>query len=76
MRPVMVFEWWRPEGSPFYTPFEKRALGAGNFHQFGCDCMESVDSIGTFSTAIVEMPDGEVRNVPVDLIRFDDSGER
>ncbi len=69
-RPVTVFEWWRPERTEHYHPYEKREVGAGNFHQFGLDCTEE----GTFSTAIVEMPDGSVLNVEVGLIRFDDDG--
>jgi len=71
-RPVTVFEWWRPGNALYSAPFEKRAVGAGNFHQFGFDCTETSESIGTYSTAIVEMPNGEVKNVPVELIRFDD----
>jgi len=68
-RPVTVFEWWRPKEALYDTPFEKREIGAGNFHQFGVNCEEGA---GNYSTAIVEMPNGEVKNVPVDLIRFDD----
>ncbi len=71
-RPVTIFEWWRPEDSALSTPFKKRELGKGNFHQFGNDVFEEQDSVATFSTAIVEMPDGTVKNVEVEMIRFDD----
>jgi len=70
-RPVMVFEYFRPEGS---TVLEKREIGAGNFHQFGVDHEDYQDGPGNFSTAIVEMPDGTIKNVPVEMIRFDDDG--
>lgn len=73
-RPVTVFEYWRPEGSSYDTRFQMREAGAGNFHQFGLNCVESENGIGTYSTAIIEMPDGTVKNIDVELIRFDDDG--
>ena len=62
-RRVMVFK-WRDRG--------RVEVGAGNFHQFGTDCEEFEDGGFSFSTAIVEMRDGNVVNVLVELIRFDD----
>ena len=41
------------------------------FHQFGCDYEED-ENFGNFSTAIVELIDGTVQNVPVELIKFID----
>jgi hypothetical protein len=72
-RPVTVFEWWRPDDAGYKEPFQKREIGAGNFHQFGLNCVESDQSIGTYTSAIVEMPDGHVKNVDIELIRFDDA---
>jgi len=71
-RPVSVFKWSRPEGSKYNAPFEKEFVGQGKFHQFGSDYEEFDSGAGNFSTAIVEMPDGHVLNIHVDLIRFDD----
>ncbi len=49
---------------------EKVAVGNGIFHEFGCDFEEFEGGPGNFSTAIIEMPDGSLRNVPVELIVF------
>lgn len=70
-RPVTVFEWWRPEGSKLNVPYEKRRISAGAFHQFGTDYEEFENGAANYSTAIVELPDGNVVNVAVALIRFE-----
>ena len=44
--------------------------GHGIFHQWGVDYEEFENGAGNHSTAIVEMPDGSVKNVPVELIVF------
>lgn len=71
-RPVSVFKWHRPEGSLYDQPYNKEFVGKGKFHQFGVDYEELEGGVGDYSTAIVEMLDGSVENVPVNLIRFDD----
>lgn len=48
----------------------QKVVGTGTFHQFGLDYNEYEEGPGTFSVAIVEMPDGTIENVPVDHIRF------
>lgn len=40
------------------------------FHQFGCDFEEFEMGPGNYSTAIIELDDGSVRNVPVNHINF------
>lgn len=70
MRKVIVYEWYRPEDADYKTPFEKKEVGKGVFHQFGMDCTETDNSIGNFSTAIIELKDGTVENIPVELIKF------
>jgi len=69
MRKCVVYEWKRKieDGKSF---LEKVAVGNGTFHQFGCDYEEFETGPGNYSTAIVEMPDGSVANVPVELIVF------
>ena len=66
-RKVVVFKYDRPKGQIHY---DKVPVGPGIFHQFGVDYEEFETGPGNFSTAIVEMPDGTVQNVPVELIVF------
>ena len=44
----------------------------GHFHAWGVDYEEFETGAGNFSTAIVELENGEVINERADLIRFDD----
>jgi len=67
MRKVVVYEYKRAKGQMAY---EKVAVGHGLFHQFGVNYEEFETGPGNFTTAVVEMPDGEVKNVPVELIVF------
>jgi len=46
----------------------KVAIGEGIFRAFGCAYEELPEGVGNFSTAIVEMPDGQIKNVSVELI--------
>ena len=62
-RKVIVYEYQPPEG-------QKVAVGRGLLLQFGCDFEECQDGVGNYTTAVVEMPDGEVKNVPVEMIVF------
>jgi hypothetical protein len=49
----------------------KRVLkGEAIFHQFGCNYEEFESGPGNFSTAIIELPDGTVLNIPVEDIAF------
>ena len=67
MRKVIVFKYHRPEGQ---THYDKKPIGKGMFHQWGCDYEEFETGAGNFSTAIVEMEDGEVKNIPAEMIKF------
>ncbi len=66
-RKVVVYEWQKIKGQ---TRCEKVHIGNGIFHQFGVDYEEFDQGPGNFSTAIVEMYDGTVKNVPVEMIVF------
>jgi len=66
-RKVVVYE-YQPVKNQTYS--EKVFVGNGTFLQFGVDYEELQSGAGTYSTAIVEMPDGSVRNVPVENIVF------
>lgn len=69
MRNVLVYKLDYDNRDEKFRP-TKVPVGSGKFHQFGVDYEELNDGVGNFSTAIVEMPDGKVVNVPVDLIEF------
>ena len=49
---------------------KKEYVCDGIFHQFGCDFEEFESGPGNFSTAIVELVNGEVKNVDAELIVF------
>lgn len=66
-RKVVVYEWQKVKGQHYN---EKVSVGHGLFHQFGVEYEEFETGPGNYSTAIIEMPDGSVRNVPVELIVF------
>lgn len=61
---------YRYEKKPGTNEFRKVEDCIGIFHQFGVGCEEYDNGAGNFSTAIVEIENGEVRNVPVELIKF------
>jgi hypothetical protein len=42
----------------------------GKFISFGVDYDERHEGVGNFSTAIIEMDDGTVRNIYVERIKF------
>ncbi len=44
--------------------------GEGIFAQYGTDFEEHSGDLCSVSSAIVEMPDGRVRNMPLHMIRF------
>ncbi len=66
-RKVAVYEYQRAKGESY---FEKICIGHGIFHQFGVDYEGFESGPGNYSTAIVEMPGGAMKNVPVELIVF------
>ena len=72
-RPVAVYEWYRPDDAAYNAPFTKRFVGDAKFHQFGVDYEQFDSGVGNFTVAIVEMYDGSVMSVPVDLIKFADA---
>ena len=69
-RKVVVYEYQRKSGSGYIEP-SKIEIGKGKLLSFGIDYEELTCAVGTFSTAIVEMEDGSVKNVPVENIKFE-----
>jgi hypothetical protein len=53
-----------------YEQSELKPQGEAIFHQFGCDYEEFESGPGNFSTAIIELPDGTVKNIPIEWIKF------
>ena len=67
MRKVKVFKIHWSTGT---QSMEKELVGIGEFHQFGADYEEFETGPGNYTTAIVEMPDGTIHNVPAEQIQF------
>lgn len=77
-RKAKIFEWKRAvdkdgkekrnELDQIYN--EKVKTGVGLFHQWGNGYEEFETGPGNFSTAIIEMEDGTIKNVPCDMIQF------
>jgi hypothetical protein len=63
------FDSWK-DGIGTYPRYELQPTGKGVFIQYGVDYEEFENGPGNYSTAIVEMKDGTVKNVPVHQIRF------
>jgi hypothetical protein len=68
-RKVVVYEWRKRDDGKCY---EKVPIGNGIFHGFGVDFEEFEAGPGNYSTAIVELPDGSIKNVHVEMIVFND----
>ena len=67
MRKVIYSEYkWSPE----VKRNVKVEVGEAVFHQFGVEYEEFEGGPGMYSTAIIELPDGSVLNIPAALIRF------
>lgn len=50
--------------------WELKEMGTALFHQFGCDIDDNRETLASYSTAIIELPDGTVKNIRADMIRF------
>lgn len=69
-RPVIYYEYEQKEPG---QPAEKVEKGTATFHQWGMDYNEFETGPGSFSTAIIELGDGTVKNVDCEMIRFVDA---
>ncbi len=66
-RKVIVYEYKKVKGQAHW---DKEYIGNGTFHKWGVDYEEFETGPGNYSTAIIEMPDGSIKNVPVEMIVF------
>ena len=71
-RKVITYKWEKVKNESYYEIIEN---GIGTFIKYGVDYNEHDSGPGNFSTAIVEMPDGSVKNLPLNLIKFLDVRE-
>ena len=61
----------KSEAPPYGTShWEEQSIGIGKFVMYGLDCDEAENGIASFTSAIVEMPDGTVENVCTNMIKF------
>jgi hypothetical protein len=65
-----IVEYCEYEIPPDGIKYERTSKGDAIFHEFGVDYEEFETGPGNFSTAIIELPDGSVKNIPVDQIKF------
>lgn len=72
MRKVRIL---KREYNPALRKYVQATEAEGEFHQFGSSFAEYENGAVQFSTAIVELPDGTIRNVDADMIQFLDKGE-
>lgn len=64
MKRVKYYEYEREKGEIYYEPVWKEEA---TFIKFGLD---SNDDGGTFTTGILQLDDGSMRNVPIEQIVF------
>ena len=70
-RPVTVFD--KKWGATGWERGDE--IGNGQFHQWGSDYEEFETGPGNYTTAIIEMDDGEILTPFPGMIRFDDVEE-
>jgi len=67
MRKVIYSEYKRQDGENYSSLVE---VGEATFHQFGVDYEEFDCGPANFTTAVIELDDGVIKNVPVETIKF------
>jgi len=71
MKKVIYSEYVKGTNGPLETLFlELQEKGEAEFLDFGIDYEQYDTSCGMFSTAIIKLEDGTVKNIPVEHIRF------
>ena len=58
---------WNTEARKY---IKEEQPGTALFHSFGYDVVENNSGFATLSTAIIELEDGSVKNIPVENIKF------
>jgi hypothetical protein len=70
MRPVEFYKYVRDDNTKKYDLVKE---GEAKFHQFGCNYEEFESGAGNYTTAVIELEDGSIKNIPVELIKFLDA---
>jgi hypothetical protein len=70
MRKVQIFKTVQVKNEKGGFDYPRVEDCIAKFHYFGCDYEEFETGPGNFSTAICELEDGSVRNVPLHMIKF------
>jgi len=52
------------------TYWELEEQGEAYFHQWGSNYEEFESGAGNYTTAIIELDDGQIKNIPAEHIRF------
>lgn len=60
----------KPKSGETKVYFELEEQGEALFHQLGVDYHEFDCGPGIFTTAIIELENGQIKNIPVEHIRF------
>jgi len=58
--------------TPEKTYWELQEKGEAEFLQLGTDFQETESGSGSYTTAVIKLNDGSVKNLPVENIRFID----
>ena len=53
-----------------YSHFELVEKGKAEFVQYGIDYDQLDNGVGMFTTAVIKLPDGTIKNIPVEQIKF------
>jgi len=69
MRKVIWYEYERTT-EPGKNYMEKIEQGEALFHQFGVSYEDFETGPGLFTTAVIELPTGEVRSIDCELVKF------
>lgn len=70
-RKAVFYKWEKRTGTTALNGrFEKVLDGQGVFLGFGTDFEELNHGVGQFTTGIIELHDGTMKSVPVEMIQF------
>ena len=71
MRNAILYRYEKQgDGEDDEANWVRKEVSHVKFHQFGVSYDERNGCVGSFSSAIIEMPDGMLENVPVELIQL------
>lgn len=68
MKRVEIFKYVKDENQSYKMKLVSDTFG--EFHQWGCDYEEFEGGPGNYSTAIVQLADDTIKNVPVEMVKF------